>query len=201
VKIRFETTIDDIVAFNRFHLGNSPAWRKQVWTQMLIVPAILSGLVVLGALRQDNRDDGLPFLLITGIPVLVVSLLWAFGIRWWLHWSLGRNTRKFWAEGSNRALTGWREMELADGRLIIKTELLYASLDLRAIEKIVNTDNYTYVYIGATNAYMIPMNLYPEDEYREFVGELIDAWDQREAPRPVDEPRRSEADVGIQERR
>ena len=48
-------------------------------------------------------------------------------------------------------------------------------------------DNYTYVYIGSTSAYMIPMNLYPEDDYREFVDELREAWDNREAPRSIEE--------------
>ena len=32
------------------------------------------------------------------------------------------------------------------------------------------------------------MNLYPEDEYLEFVAELREAWENRDAPRPVEEP-------------
>jgi hypothetical protein len=96
--------------------------------------------------------------------------------------------RKFLAEGSNRTLVGWREMELVNGRLVVKTELFETVMDLRAIYKIVANDEFTFLYYSSITAYLIPMNLYPEDEYREFVAELREAWDNREAPRPSEEP-------------
>ena len=49
VRIRFETTIDDVIAFQCYHSANSPAWRRQVWTQSLLGPAI--GLAMLLLLR------------------------------------------------------------------------------------------------------------------------------------------------------
>ena len=103
-----------------------------------------------------------------------------------------RNVRRFLAEGSNRTLLGWRELALVHGRLILKSELVESSLDLRTIEKIVHGGNYTYVYISSITAYMIPMNLYPEDEYREFVASC--ATPGTTARRP--DPRRSICPLG-----
>jgi len=212
VKIRFETTIDDVIAFNRFHFAHSRTWRRQVWTQCLIGPAIFVGLFLLiwmtrqipdgVAAGQMPPDEDLGFFYLLGAVIAIASIIWVVVLRWYMNWTLGRNTRKFLAEGSNRVMFGWREMELVDNRLVLKTELVHSSLDLRAIEKIVGNEQYTYVYIAAAQAYMIPMDLYPEDEYRQFVAELREAWENRAAPRPVEEPDSSprHADERIVER-
>jgi hypothetical protein len=75
-------------------------------------------------------------------------------------------------------------MELADNRLIVTTPLIHSIIDLRAIEKIVGTEEYTFVYIASTQAFVIPMNRYPEDEYRAFVAELREAWENIDATLP-----------------
>jgi hypothetical protein len=180
VKIRFEATIENIIAFNRFHYAHSPTWRRQVVTQMLVLPVIFgSGLLLAYSGLRPIPDGDLWAFGVFGIPFVVLSILWACYIRWYMYWSLERNVRKFFAEGSNRSMLGWREMELVGDRLVSKTELIYSSIDLRAIEKIVANDQYTFVYIASVNAITIPMNLYPEDEYRAFVAELREAWNHR----------------------
>ena len=213
MKIRFETTIDDVIAFQRYHFANSPAWRRQVWTQCAMLPGILLGIMLITWLTRNDgmagqfpvEDDGPidPHSYFLGATFLIVSIVWAIGIRWYMYWSLERNTRRFLAEGSNRVMFGWREMELVNNRLVLDTELIHSSLDLRAIEKIVGNERYTYVYIAAAQAYLIPMDLYPEDEYRQFVTELREAWENRDAPRPVEEeasPIPYQADERIVER-
>ena len=207
MKIRFETTIDDVIAFNRFHFANSPAWRRQVWIQTLIVPAILVAIYLLlhmtsvGVVEDFEEATKLQKLFLA-IFFGAACIGWGFFIRWHLNSSLERNTRRFLAEGSNRVIFGWREMELVNNRLLLKTELIESSLDLRAIEKIVGNDQYTFVYIAAAQAYLIPMHLYPEDEYREFVAELREAWENRDSPVRPDEdaPDERQADERIVER-
>ncbi len=206
MKIRFEITIEDMVAFNRFHHANSPTTRRQRWMYTLLLPLLLGLIGVIGAVTtfEDGRDPTgyLIFWTLMGILWLAGSVAWFFFSRW--HWAriLDQNVRKLYAEGTNRALLGWREMELVDGRLFLKTELIHSSMDLRAIEKIIGTDEYTFVYIASLSAYLIPMNLYPEEEYREFVAELRDAWENRGlAPPPLDDaPERTQPDYRIVER-
>jgi hypothetical protein len=209
VKIRFETTIDDVIAFNRFHFASSPAWRRQVWTQTLLVPAILVAMYLLLRLTTVGVVEDFEAMLQIGwfdgflaIFFAAASIAWGFFIRWHMNSSLERNARRFLSEGSNRVIFGWREMELVNNRLLLKNELIESSLDLRAIEKIVGNDQYTFVYIAAAQAYLIPMHLYPEDEYREFVAELREAWENRDSPIPPDEdaPDERQADERIVER-
>lgn len=191
MKIRFESTIDDLVAFNRFHCAHSPTWQWQIRRLTLLLPLIMLMIFFIIILAVSATDEPLDRTAWIGIlciaaTFLTVSIGWGFFIRWYMYWSLVRNTRKLLAEGSNRILVGWREMTLADGRLIVDTELVTSSLDLRAVQKIVRNDEYTFVYISSTTAYMIPMNLYPEDEYRRFVARLREAWKDRGAPNARD---------------
>ena len=192
MRIRFESTIDDLVAFHRFHYANSPSWRRQVWLRSLLVPGALAVMFAWMMLTPSDRlqEANDPPMWIyspcVGVPLIALSIVWIFFVRWFSGWSLVRTVRKLFAEGPNRISIGWREMELVNGWLTVNTELLKSSLDLRAIHKIVSDGNYTFVYIAAVNAYFIPMRLYPEAEYRQFVAELRDAWENREIAIPPD---------------
>jgi hypothetical protein len=84
-------------------------------------------------------------------------------------------------------LLGWREMELVNNRLFVNTELLQSNLDLRAFEKIVSNGDYPFVYIASVSAYIIPMDGYAEEEFREFVADLREAWENRGITIPPDE--------------
>jgi hypothetical protein len=193
VRIRFETTMDDLIAFNRFHFENSPAFRRQRMVYALLVPGIfaLLALIALAAWWHADTEKLVAFAigaLIVGVPA---SVGWIFFARWWWMVQVMRNVQKMYSEGSNRIALGWREMELVGNRLKLRTEFLDNSLDLRAIDKIVGNEDYTFVYISSNQAYLIPMNLYPEEEYREFVAELREAWENRDAmpPLPPNRPR------------
>jgi hypothetical protein len=200
MKIRFETTIEDVIAFNRFHYANSPAWRRQVWTRASLAPALF--IVLIAMLFVLNRrafavgDDPVPVIVsLLGCGVVVFGLCVGYVLltRWRLNSALGNSTRKYLAEGSNRTVFGRRELELKDGRLIVTGELFQSSFDLRAIEKIVSNEDYTFVYIASVSAVIIPMNVHAEEEHREFVADLRDAWENRGIPKPRDDhaPRRA----------
>lgn len=202
VKIRFETTIDDIVAFNRFHCENSPTWRRQRFVQYLIVPGIigiLSLCVFFSVFEQLARNPAVlvGFAIGTLLLFSIFSISWVIFVRWQAAANVVSMVRKLLAEGSNRTILGWREIALVGNRLLVNSELIQASYDLRAIEKIVGNDEYTFVYYSSIQAFVIPMNLYPEEEYREFVVELRRAWENREAPAPETDAAWQPPDVRI----
>ncbi len=189
MKIRFDTTIDDLIAFNRFHVENSPLLRRQRLVFSLMVPAILLVVAMFTAFINidsimENSVKNLVVATAVGILGLPFCIGWYFFSRWQWTTNMERNTRKMYEEGNNRTVLGWREMELVGNRLILKMELIDSSIDLRAINKIVGNDEFTYLYISSNLAYFIPMNLYPEEEYRQFVAELREAWKRRDESRP-----------------
>ena len=115
VKIRFETTIDDVIKFNRFYIENSPTLRRQRMIFSLIVPAILLILAILIMFVNVDAiiEDMFRFFVqatALGILGLVFSIGWYFFSRWqWMN-NIERNLRKLYAEGDNRAVLGWREI-------------------------------------------------------------------------------------------
>ncbi len=193
MRIRFETTMDDLIAFNRFHAENSPMLRRQRLIFSLLFPLILCivGLVTMLANIDLLDEDPIRFFVLSavaitfGLPALVGLY---FLSRWRWMSNLESMVQKIYAEGNNQIALGWREMEIVGNRLLLKTEWIDSSTDLRVIEKIVGNDDFTFVYIASNQAYLIPMNLYPEDEYRQFVADLREAWENRDEPRPEDAP-------------
>jgi hypothetical protein len=182
--IRFETTIEHMVAFSRYHHAHSPTTRQQRWLVALLFPAILFGLAGVRTWYDLNNDFGDPMIFVGDWVAiwtftLVFSVSWILFSQWNFPRTLEKNLHKMLAEGSNQTALGWRELELVKNRLIVDTKWMHIHLDLRAIDKIVSDGDYTYVYITSVQAYVIPMNLYPEDEYRVFVAELRAAWEHR----------------------
>jgi hypothetical protein len=191
MKICFETIIDDYVAFNRFHMQNSPMWRRQRLIGSGIAPVLVAlglGIMFFSVLADQAHDLPVAIVLIVLFVLLncAISIPAFFLTRWMMMNGVTKNTRKLLAEGGNRTMLGWREMELVDGRLVVKTDLIHSSLDLRAIQKIAGDDEYTFVYISSIQAYVIPMNAYPDEPFREFIAELREAWDERITAPPDD---------------
>jgi hypothetical protein len=189
VKIRFETTIDDIVAFNIFHHENSPVWQRQRLIGALVAPGLIAFLSFLWWIVDIDRsrrfhdvDGSVAFGAILLLVNVVISIPVFFFTRWRIQANLVSSAKKLLSEGSNRTILGWREMEIVNNRLCIQTELIDAKYDMRAIQKIVSNEQYTYVYIASVQAFVIPMTLYPEDEYRAFVTQLREAWENRDNP-------------------
>jgi hypothetical protein len=189
MSIRFQTTIDHLIAFNRFHLENSPAWRGQqfiqstLWSILVLSWSVLLFVTVVP--RQVVVDNH-----VLTIVLIVTCLGLAIGTFFFIRWRMTANSewimRKLLAEGSNRTILGWCEVSLTGNRLFVKRELLDGSFELRAIEKVATTDDYAFVYVSSVSAVVIPLRLFPEDEYRDFVNELLEAWRNREALRSLD---------------
>jgi hypothetical protein len=193
MQIRFETSLDDYLAFVRYHHAHSPATRGQHLRLMLTIPAIITFLVALYHWKNNPGFNEVVIGVYLG-AIAVISIPWVIFMYWYFPWAIIRNTRKLLGEGSNRVMLGWRELELVGDKLVLHSELIDTRLDLRAIQKIVSTDRYTFVYLGATSAYIIPMNLYPEDEYRQFVDKLQATWNDRDHPQLSPESRRATED-------
>jgi hypothetical protein len=193
VKIRFETTVENSIAFLRFHHANSPTSRRQRLLLAAVLPlgmAVVLFWPLVGELAWEDPEILFVKYLFSGIFLAGISSAWILAIRWIQNLAMEYNLRRLMAEGSNRTMLGWREMELRDGRLLMNTELIQCSIDLRAIERIVGNEQYVFVYIASIQAYVIPMNLYPEEEYRQFVAELREAWENRDQLRHEPTPRR-----------
>jgi hypothetical protein len=67
-------------------------------------------------------------------------------------------------------------MELEGDRLTVRSEYITSVMDLRVIDRITSTNDFTFVYISSLNALLIPRRDLEEDEYDAFVHALQRAW-------------------------
>src|SRR5262249_41963937 len=132
-----------------------------------------------------NRGEGAPQLRwdVVGQAFaiwLFLSVFWFLFVRWNSNRALARRTRQFWNEGSERNRSKWVSMELVGRRLIVDTDFMRSVMDLRAIEKIMESERYAFVYISSMSAHVIPL-FAEHEEHQEFVAMLKDAWNSRES--------------------
>jgi hypothetical protein len=146
------------------------------------VPPVIFILLVFSLFATEVNDPLAPGIRLAASLLIVGSActFWIVIIPRILRANMNSTVKKLLEEGSNHAAFGWREMEIVDGRLCVTTELVHSVYDLRAVEKIAENDDYTFVYIAAVEAFIIPMQRFPEEEYQEFVIELREAWKNRE---------------------
>jgi len=168
MRIRYERTIDDIIALNYFDFHHSSATqgivRRYRWTGSIAI-WLLAALLI--------------YILVPGMPVfltLLVAFLDAvfFAImapRIVLKKTM-RNVRKRYAEGQNATLLGEQELELTDTGLIARSNYTETKLAWGAIERIETTPEHTFLFISSINAYIIPHNRIIEGDYRALMAEI-----------------------------
>lgn len=179
MKIRYEVTFDDIVAFNRYHLDHSPAMKRQRATATWGVPLVV--LFVCGALALLDEFDPTVILSCGAVFCVIYVLL----VRRSIPATMEKNVRKLYCEGSNKGVLGQHELELSQNSLSKRTDSGMSSVFLSAIDRIVTTDDYTFIYINAVTAHVIPRHSLSEIEYRTFVDAVNTEWSKAQPPKSV----------------
>jgi hypothetical protein len=169
VKIHYDVTIDDMIAWNVYHYGQSPAMRRtrafNVWCPPIVYMLMAAGL---GLLMADEPIAAAVF----AFPLVVISVLWVVMMPAYLRRALVRGVRKLYGEGTNKAVLGPREMEVTEDWLIVRTPYSESKSRYEIVEKVVRTDSYTFVYMSAVSAHPIPRAALGERDYEEFVQAL-----------------------------
>lgn len=168
MQIRFENRLEDVLAFNEYHhAASATAQRARLWTLVMVA---LAGVLMSILVTLQER---------TPVPLAVGAVLVPLGLvllNRYYSVNLRRVSRRLMSEGANKALYGWHELEL-DGDQLTKRSLYVTSImDLRLIEKIVERDDYAFIYISAISALVVPRRDVPEADYEEFLEELRERW-------------------------
>jgi hypothetical protein len=164
MRIRFENTMDDVVAFSRYCFRHSPTMirtrRYVVWG----IPLLIGCPVAWYWVANGMYESLVCFMLGCSIYVLVYPRL--------MLWSHGRAVRRIYMEGKNRGVVGWHELELTDLTLIERCEVGESTIRIDGIERIVSDGDYTFVFVSAVSAHIIPRASITEGDYDLFVSAL-----------------------------
>jgi peroxiredoxin len=182
VKIRYEQTLDDLVAFNLFHSENSAAVRK--WRKSLM--AMLAAILVLSLIFFGVLFRSVVPAMVGVVPVAALLLLLPRRIR---TVSIAR-LRQLLSEGANRSSLGLHEMMLSDGVLVDAHELREQRISFKGLERVVATTDYIFVYVNSASALVVSRAGVREgdfDEVREALASLPCPFEYHEGSLKMDE--------------
>ena len=173
MRIRYELTIDDLVALARFQNDHSPTVRRvrvrATWIFAIVVLAITAGIAF--KISEVMEEHGLFGQVITGVMVAILLISLVLSILRMpesFRRSAERQARRQFAEGENKSILGTRELELAGNELISRSTYGESRLKLEAVERVITDGNYTFIFINAVTAHVIPHEAVIEGDHEKF---------------------------------
>jgi hypothetical protein len=172
MKIRYDNTLDDMVAFNRFHVAHSPALRSQRTVQAILawlIPSVATTPWIFAVSQWVDFDDvaGVSiFYFVIGLAITAI-VLWARHIRRRIGTSIDRCARRMYREGANKGMLTTHELELTPTSLIERTEFGETTTKLVAV-----VGDYTFIYLTALTAHVIPRQAVSVGDYETFVAAI-----------------------------
>jgi hypothetical protein len=181
MKIRFEVTIDDVIALRQLQLFSSTAWYCAHLTASLLFFIVMQLALLFAIVAFDVNP------LRFGVGVFFIALIvgWISGVPKAAAWIHALWTRRILRGRVGRSAVGKHEMELRDWSLIITTEVMQIAFDFRAIQAVVVLNKHAVVRIDSSQLFAIPLDRFPEHEFRTFVAELRDFWEIRHSGPPT----------------
>jgi hypothetical protein len=166
MKIRYELTIDDMVAFYRYHGTHSPVYQQTITKWVAIGVSVI--LISMGALALVIRDNEV-LALCTLLVGIIASAVFAFRLPFYFRQKIERSTRSAYSSEKNQKALGLRELELTETSLISRGSFDEGSVKVESIRNVITTDGYAFIYTSSSTAFVLPQQRVSRGEYDEFV--------------------------------
>jgi hypothetical protein len=165
--VEYQPTLEDLLAFNRYHIDHSPSLRRyhmyvRIGTSLL---CIVVCLVTFYALTQSFQ-----------IPLAFYAIAFGLGIFFFfalpsMIWSSTRKRiERMFREGQNKGMTKLTTLSIGQDGMEANNGLSTSKLVWSAIEKMSITDEYIFIYISALNAVVVPKRAFAtEGQRQEFI--------------------------------
>ena len=161
--IEYEITMNDLLNFNLYHLGQSSILRRFRIVVQFLVPAILIVILMLTVLT-DN------FSIILTFVCVVVSIFCLFLYPSYYPKHLKKATRKVCKERINKTSICRHKLSLTPNGITEISVWRKKWEHWKVIEKVRSTDDYVFIYNSAVSAYLVPRRAFhDESQYEEFM--------------------------------
>ena len=168
--VKYHNTVDDLVAFNRYHYAHSPAVKRTKFTSMILVSALL----IVGALTIPSNEELSRSVIVAGAVVLAalcsVILNHTFAV------SMDRQVRRLCKEGTNKSVICQHELEINDDGLVERTEVNETRHSWQGVERIAESDRHVFIYFSAMMAYIIPKESVTSGDPDQFIARAQQLW-------------------------
>ncbi len=163
MKIKYELSIKDKIAFVEHHLRGSEKQAKSIRANRLAFAIAFSIMGVVGVLMKFD------YLIFAGFTVAVACWFFYSAYHKWL--VSKRITKKIGA-GVSKDFRDPVEMTLDNDGLEITDSSSTVNTDWAGIQKVSSSEDHTFIYLKTSNALIIPKNAVTEGDYEAFIAEL-----------------------------
>jgi hypothetical protein len=176
MRLRYENTSDDCVAFSTFHLAHSPTHKRTVAIYTCVF-GLAVGLAVFFLAKSFPMESvkSLPdetkniYAAIQAVFVMTIYILLLPRI---FRRSITKQTRKLYGEGRNKTFFCEHQLEIAEDGLIERTRYSELKAHWEAIERVERTETHTFLYVSAVSAHVIPHDRILEGDCDAFVAQV-----------------------------
>jgi hypothetical protein len=180
MRYQFAYTLNekDYLEFNKYHLTNGPVAKKAMLFQRLFVPFLFALMLI--AFGLASGGDWQP-VLITGCVFLLISVAWWFAAK---HFFAAINTPflklNIWIMKKSGKLPFSKDVTISfyGDYFVQVTETAEIKTKYAAIERVAEGKTAVYVYIGAIQAFIIPLEAFESESQKAgflaFVREMAE---------------------------
>jgi hypothetical protein len=150
MRIRYELTVDDMVAFHLYQRTRSPMGRRAMVRQRWLRAVEILFVFCLAAVclyRPEIAFGG-----------LAAALVWIFLQPYEARWQIVRAARRF-CKNNKKKLDGPHEMELLDHEFMKRDSISEFRTRLTQIDHVVIDGDRAFIYLDAMSAHVIPRRL------------------------------------------
>jgi hypothetical protein len=165
VELEYTLTLEDLVAFEEYHADHSPSIQRKRKFMRFFYPlvGIATGLYLV------IIDGGLMIAIVFLIIIFLAMAIWFFSAPKRFRRHHRRAVTKLYQEGSNRALLGHQQQRADQNGLHSSSALGESRMNWSAIERMQSTPDYTFIYLSAVTAIVIPRKSVMRGDYEGFV--------------------------------
>jgi hypothetical protein len=160
--LEFDSTMDDIVAFQLYHLENSPSVRRKVRVLAAVIIILLGAAIVVAG---SWRDAVVP-VTACGLLAYLISQSYGVGLATKSH------LRKSLAGQKGEAMYGRRRLVLLDETLNEECPIVTHAIRYTALGDIRDTPDYIFIYVNPLGAVVIPRRNQDPLVLESFIKEL-----------------------------
>lgn len=164
MEIRFSLGLDDLQALADYHSQTSDSARRQLRAARLGVALLM---VLLAAATYGLRRDAGAAAFALGFAVL-----WALFLPRLQRALLRRQLARLYRAGQARGAYRGRALALGPDGLIERTPHGAAELSWQAIARVDSTPGHTFLFVGPSQAIILPRAGVEQGDYQVFVDEL-----------------------------
>ncbi len=169
--LKFDLTLEDLVAFTRYHNQQSPTMQK-IKINALVVWGFVFFWICLIRFQPLRLE-----VTVTSVAIaLVGASIYCIGYSWMFGSNIAYAAKEMYQETQSVGMTGSFELEIDHEKISERREGGGSYQEWRTVLTIVETENHVFLYISSVQAHIIPKHGIQAGMLDQFVDQAKKYW-------------------------